>query len=149
MIRHLLSTAVHRFWVAAYGLRFCWKLFWRLQVHDLSKYGAHERRRFAAALPILAESTYGSEEYERGKELLGPALKHHYAANSHHPEHYERGVEGMDLYDFVEMYCDWQAAIRRHDNGDLRASIRHNAEEYDLDRQVIFLLAATAVADGH
>lgn len=150
MIRHFVQVAVHRFWVAYYIFKFCARMLWRAQVHDLSKYGKYERRRFAEALPKLRASSYGSDEYDRALDRLGPALKHHYAANSHHPEHYgERGVEGMDLYDFVEMYCDWKAAIRKHADGDLRQSISHNADRFDLDRQVIFLLASTAAMDGH
>lgn len=149
MIRHLLSTALHRFWVAAYLLKFCWRLFWRAQAHDLSKYHPVEARRFGRLQPKLAATTYGTEEYEKLLERLRPALEHHYAANSHHPEHYpDRGVGGMDLCDLVEMYCDWRAAIRRHDDGDLRESIRHNYERFDLDRQVLYILANTAVKDG-
>jgi hypothetical protein len=35
--------------------------------------------------------------------------------NSHHPEHYgNRGISGMDLFDVVEMMCDWMAAARRN-----------------------------------
>lgn len=149
MIRHLLSTWVHRLWVNWYLLKVCWRLFWRGQAHDLSKYGRYERRRFARVLPTLASTTYGSDEYDRALDVLGPALEHHYLANSHHPEHYEQGVREMDLYDFVEMYCDWQAAVRRHDDGDLRDSIRQNADRFDLEPQVVHLLANTAVEDGH
>lgn len=155
MIRHLLSTAIHRFWVACYLTRFCWRLFWRAQVHDLSKYGPYEAKRFARVLPRLRETTYGTDAYRELLDELKPALDHHYARNSHHPEHWEdrvkgrSGVEGMDLYDFVEMYCDWKAAIRRHNDGDLRESIRSNADRFNLDRQVVFLLASTAAADGH
>lgn len=149
MIRHFLATWKHRLWVNLYLIRVCLKLLIRGQVHDLSKYGPHERRRFARALPMLAGSTYGSDEYERGKAMLGPALEHHYLVNRHHPEHWDEGVREMDLYDFIEMWCDWQAAVRRHDDGDLRDSIRQNADEYELDRQVIHLLANTAAVDGH
>lgn len=149
MLRHFVSVWIHRMWVNWYLLKMLATLFWRGQTHDLSKYGPHERARFAKALPILSDTTYGSDEYEHGLRILGPALAHHYAVNPHHPEHYEEGVRGMDLYDFLEMYADWQAAIRRHDDGDLRESIRKNAEEYDLDPQMVHLLANTAVKDGH
>lgn len=148
MIRHLLSTWWHRMWVNFYLIRVCVKLIWRGQVHDLSKYGPHERRGFARA-NRLSELTYGSDEYEAERAALGRALEHHYLVNSHHPEHYDEGLREMDLYDFIEMYCDWQAAVRRHDDGDLRESIRTNADRFDLDPQIIHLLANTAVMDGH
>ena len=40
--------------------------------------------------------------------LLGimDALQHHYQKNRHHPEAFERGVDGMTLVDLVEMVCE-------------------------------------------
>lgn len=56
---------------------------------------------------------FGTEEYRRRTALLGPMLEHHYANNSHHPEHYPNGIAGMDLLDLVEMFHDWKAASER------------------------------------
>ena len=40
-------------------------------------------------------------------------IEHHYAVNSHHPEHYEAGIAGMSLFDLIEMLVDWKAASER------------------------------------
>lgn len=145
MLRHLWSNVRHRFWVNWELVKLCGRLLWRGQVHDLSKYGPAEAPDFARALPGLASSTYGSEEYEEAKARLDDALEHHYAVNPHHPEHYRRGIDGMTLCDLVEMWCDWKAAVRRHDDGDLRASLEHNRREYDLSDQLYHVLGNTVV----
>jgi len=60
----------------------------RSQLHDQSKLKEPEKSAFDFATPRLAGSTYGSEEYKAFLTELKPALDHHYAHNSHHPEHY-------------------------------------------------------------
>jgi len=78
-------------------------------------------------------------------EELEPALEHHYAHNSHHPEHYEHGVAGMTLADVVEMLVDWKAASERHDDDqDIYDSIEHNAGRFDLSDQLTQILRNTA-----
>lgn len=60
----------------------------RSNAHDQSKLQSPECEAFDEYTPKLATTTYGSEEYERYRAAMGPALDHHYAHNSHHPEHY-------------------------------------------------------------
>jgi arsenate reductase-like glutaredoxin family protein len=79
---------------------------------------------------------------------MGVALKHHYQANSHHPEYYEAGVAGMTLLDLLEMLVDWKAATLRHTNGDLRRSLNINTERFHIDSQLKAILENTAMALG-
>jgi hypothetical protein len=58
----------------------------RAEKHDQSKLESPEVELFAEFTPKLAGSTYGSPEYEGFRKAMGPALDHHYAKNSHHPE---------------------------------------------------------------
>jgi uncharacterized protein DUF5662 len=45
---------------------------------------------------------FGSEDYRVAVRELGLAVEHHYAVNSHHPEHFgAAGVAGMSLLDLV------------------------------------------------
>jgi hypothetical protein len=81
--------------------------------HDQSKLQSPEVELFTEYTNKLAHSTYGSDEYKDFLVKLKPALDHHYASNSHHPEHYEQGIDGMDLLDLLEMICDWKAASER------------------------------------
>lgn len=60
----------------------------RARDHDRSKLESPEREIFDEFTPKLAGCTYGTEEYKGYLAAMRPALDHHYAANSHHPEHY-------------------------------------------------------------
>lgn len=82
----------------------------RAAMHDASKLLPPERDAFAS----IGHAAYGSPEYEANLIKLGPALEHHYACNSHHPQHYADGIDGMTLMDIVEMFADWKAASERH-----------------------------------
>ena len=112
----------------------------RMFTHDRSKLGAPEVQTFTEFTPKLKGSTYGSEEYKGFLKEMAPALKHHYANNRHHPEHFDDGVNGMNLIDLVEMFCDWKAATLRHADGDLTKSIRINAERFGLSEQLVLIL---------
>ena len=90
------------------------ELIRRSEVHDKSKLSSPEKELFDEYTPKLAGCTYGSDEYKEYLEGLKVALDHHYANNSHHPEHYENGVDGFDLFDLIEMFFDWKAASERH-----------------------------------
>lgn len=61
----------------------------RGEVHDDSKLGPDEKPLFDKMTPLLSGVTYGSDEYRAMLAELRPALDHHNAANSHHPEHYK------------------------------------------------------------
>jgi len=85
----------------------------RADTHDASKLEEPELSMFNEYTPKLRDIEYGSKEYEQCRVAMGEALEHHYAANSHHPEHYPNGIAGMSLIDLLEMLCDWKAASER------------------------------------
>lgn len=117
----------------------------RGEVHDASKLAPPEKPLFDEWTPRLAATQYGSLKYQEMLDHLRPALVHHYAENSHHPEHFPEGVAGMSLLDLVEMFCDWKAASERHANGgDIMRSIEICARRYGLDRQIVSILENTA-----
>jgi len=113
----------------------------RQRVHDKSKLESPEVEVFDEFTPKLAASTYGSEEYKGFLAEMKVGLDHHYAANSHHPEHFPDGIRGMSLLDVIEMLCDWKAATLRHNDGDIRKSIEINQRRfgYSDDLKAIFL----------
>lgn len=116
-------------------------LAFRVVSHDKSKWSEEEWPAFEAATPQLASLTYGSEEYKQALASIKPALDNHYAENSHHPEHFGNGINGMQLLDLVEMLCDWKAATERHDDGDIRRSLEINAERFGIDPQLKQILS--------
>lgn len=113
----------------------------RSHIHDQSKLISPEKELFDEWTPKLADSTYMSDTYKEFLVNLKPALDHHYAANSHHPEHYKNGINDMNLLDLIEMMCDWKAATMRHKNGDIFKSIEENQTRFKYSDQLkqIFL----------
>lgn len=106
------------------------KLLERSLNHDNSKMEGVELEIFNQFSPLLAKSTYGSDEYSNMLKEMGVGLDHHYANNRHHPEHYPDGIMGMDLVDLVEMICDWTASASRHNDGNILMSIDKNQERF-------------------
>ena len=126
-------------------LRICQnELKLRARLHDESKLQSPEKELFDEFTPKLAGCTYGSDEYKEYLKGLKVALDHHYAKNSHHPEHYENGVNGFDLFDLIEMFMDWKAATERHNDGDIRKSIEINKNRFNLSEQVCDIFRNTA-----
>ena len=114
----------------------------RGRLHDASKLNEPEKTAFDQVIPRLAGLAYGSPEYEAIVESMRPALAHHYRHNSHHPEHYgPAGVAGMDLFDLVEMVCDWIAAAERKPNDGVK--LAYNVRLFGIEPQLASILANT------
>jgi Family of unknown function (DUF5662) len=143
----------------------------RSQRHDCSKLEDPEKATFDEFSPKLDGTTYDSAEYKAQlAEMMHGALKHHYAQNDHHPEHFVgsdgettrftkelsaqaqgdillpmgAGIHGMNLIQLLEMLADWKAATMRHADGDLRKSIRVNADRFGYGEEIENLLLYTA-----
>jgi hypothetical protein len=130
-VQQLLGGAIH-------------ELLRRSVVHDQSKLVPPEVGVFAECTTRLRGLTYGGDEYKACLAEMKPALDNHYAKNSHHPEHYSEGVEGMDLLDLLEMLCDWKAATERHADGSLTKSLEINTTRFNLSPQLRRILENTA-----
>lgn len=140
---HFWGTITHKFWVAYYIFEIIIELLKRAFLHDLSKFSPNERTAFFQVIHKLKKLTYGSPEYQECLENIKPALDHHYKTNPHHPEHHVDGIEGFSLIDLIEMYCDWRAAVRRHDNGDIYRSIKVNKDRFKMSDQICSVLRNT------
>ena len=116
----------------------------RADEHDQSKLESPEVEIFTEFTPKLAACTYGSEEYNSFRKAMKPALDHHYANNSHHPEHHKNGIDDMTLLDLVEMFCDWRAASKRHNDGNINKSIEINGGRFNMSPQLIKIFENTA-----
>lgn len=116
----------------------------RLLTHDQTKLRSPEREMFAKHTSKLRGLIYGSEEYkEQLNEMRLEALGHHYEHNRHHPEFFQEGVEGMNLFDVLEMLIDWMAAVKRHNDGDIRKSIEINKERFGINEQLVQIIRNT------
>jgi len=117
--------------------------------HDLVKLSDEEKPYFDQYTPLLRESKYGSKEYFENLELLRPALDHHYEHCSHHPEHYCDGIKGMNLFDLMEMFCDWQASLQRSPGGSIERSIELGQDRFGYSDELkqIFLNSIETMKD--
>jgi len=111
--------------------------------HDSSKLVEPELSIFLKYTPKLRKVTYGSDEYKLFLKGMKPALDHHYRVNRHHPEHFKDGIDGMNLLDLLEMFVDWYAATKRHEDGDIRNSIKINTERFNISEQLVNILNNT------
>lgn len=111
--------------------------------HDASKLEEPEKRGYDQLTTRLADVQYGTDEYRAALEEARDTIAHHYAANDHHPEHYENGIAGMSLPALVEMFCDWRAAADRTKQGSIMASLEHNRVRFGIDDQLYSILVNT------
>lgn len=119
----------------------------RAAEHDNSKLVEPEKSTFDVCTLKLKAMAYGSDEYKAALAELKPALDHHYAANSHHPEHYANGIDGMNLFDVLEMLVDWKAATERMANGgDIYRSLEINRDRFKISPQLESILLNTIKA---
>lgn len=139
-----VDTLLHIKRVAELLTQASMELIRRANMHDNSKLESPEKELFDEYTPKLKDCTYGSDEYKEYLKGLKVALEHHYANNSHHPEHYKNGVDGFDLFDLIEMFFDWKAASERHVNGNIYKSIEINKDRFKLSNQTINIFLNTA-----
>jgi len=145
-----IDTMKHKFRVAHLitEVAVC-ELLKRANKHDNSKLESPEVEIFDEMTPKLAGCTYGSEEYKGFFDKMKPAFDHHYAQNSHHPEHYKEGVDDMNLFDLMEMFFDWKAASERHNDGNINKSIEVNGGRFKMSQQLIRIFENTAKMLGY
>lgn len=115
----------------------------RAMKHDTTKLESPEVEYFDQYTEQLSSLTYDSPEYKENLAKLKPALDHHYAHNSHHPQHYARGINDMDIYDLIEMLNDWKASGERQLNGNILISLEKNKQRYGIDEQLYQILKNT------
>lgn len=135
-----LDTLFHTRRVGELILSDMYRLGHRAITHDLSKFQKEEKDLFDKYTPVLKELEYGTEEYIANLQNLAPAIQHHYANNSHHPEYYNIGISGMDLIDIIEMVNDWIAASERTKNGDILKSLEYNIKRFNIEPQLASII---------
>jgi Family of unknown function (DUF5662) len=143
----MLETMKHSRRVDTLLLELVTELQKRINHHDLSKMEHPEKEMFDEFSSKLKDSTYDSEEY-RGFLRDMPALPHHYASNRHHPEHFEDGINGMNLIDILEMLADWKAAGERHADGDMATSLIKQRSRFGISEQLLTILQNTVSEMG-
>lgn len=139
-----VETQKHIEKVRKYIRFFTDKLTTRGVNHDASKLESPEVEIFAEHTDCLKDLIYDSAEYKEHLADMKPALEHHYALYRHHPEHFQNGIDDMNLIDLVEMLADWKASSERQKDGNLLLSIEKNAKRFNISAQLKQILINTA-----
>jgi hypothetical protein len=79
----------------------------RASAHDASKLEEPEKSGFDQLVTRLADVEYGTDAYRAALAEAAPAIAHHYAHNSHHPEHW--------IWPLPESVEEEEIAVLRHD----------------------------------
>jgi hypothetical protein len=119
------------------------KLLHRASVHDASKLKRPEKAGFDKLSTRLAALEYGSDEYRAALEEGRPTIEHHYAHNSHHPEHWPNGINDMSLLDIIEMMADWKAASERVKQGSIKQGLEVNKKRFGISDQLMRIFENT------
>lgn len=115
----------------------------RSKYHDSTKLMSPELEVFAKHTPVLIDLEYNSDEYKQHLKEMNVALKHHYAHNRHHPEHFENGIQDMNLVDLIELVCDWKATSLRQNDGNVLTQMSKNKERFELSDQLYHIIKNT------
>lgn len=116
----------------------------RQRAHDASKLVAPEKSGYDRLAGLLRGGAYGSEAYHAILSEARETIQHHYANNSHHPEHYADGIAGMSLFDLIEMVADWKAASERTPGQEsIAPSLARSVERWGIAPQLAQILANT------
>lgn len=120
--------------------------------HDATKIVEPELSGFNHLDPDFRKLPYGSPEYFNivNKPEVQRAIAHHHKHNSHHPEHYEEGIMDMNLFDIIEMLCDWKAASERNtsDNNKFEQHLEYNYKRYKIPIDIQIIIHNTAKVLG-
>lgn len=113
--------------------------------HDLSKITSDiEYDNYRKVIMTLKKEKTGSQEYNKARESIKPAVDHHYENNEHHPEHFKDGISGMNLIDLIEMMSDWQAVNDEVPGRDLKPWIRKCKDKYNMSDDLFNVFMNTA-----
>ena len=110
----------------------------RADNHDLSKLAPDELGGMIEIDAIADKLGLNSPEYMAA--LSGEAIKLHWRRHSHHPEYHLNRVEGMDIFDLIEMVCDWKVANQVRGHPEWKKSVDMMAERLSLSPEYIFLI---------
>jgi hypothetical protein len=118
--------------------------------HDATKIVETELSGFNHLDPEFRKLPYGSPEYFQivNKSEAKKAIAHHHKHNSHHPEYYEDGIIDMNMFDIIEMLCDWKAASERNtsDDNKFEQHLQYNYKRYKVPIDIQIIINNTAVA---
>lgn len=119
------------------------ELFDRIINHDSTRLDDIEWESNLRMSARLSATKFGSPEYYKCREEISDAVQHHYSNNRHHPEHFARGVNDMNLIDLLEMLADWVCSSNSQNEGSIENSLEINKFRFDVSDQLHRILCNT------
>ena len=119
-------------------------LEWRAQHHDESKLKLPEVEMLIK-MDKEPRHKYGSPEYFEKQKKFKEFFLHHYKMNSHHPEHFEYGIEGMDCVDLIEMCADWTSYLEKMSVTEALKVLEAQKERYKIDDSLFEVIKNTVL----
>ncbi len=144
---HILDTIDHIQKVQTFLTQIIMDLQSRSVVHDQSKLLPPEMEGYAGLKDALAGLTYGTDEYRAAFGPFKTVINHHYLVNDHHPEHFQAGIDGMDLLQIAEMIADWKAASTRNSKM-LVPSLEASFKRFNIGEQLALIIRNTVTVLG-
>ena len=118
--------------------------------HDDDKFEPDVFEQFYINVSKFDNIKLGTPEYMQNLEDMRPAITKHYLKNDHHPEHFENGINGMNLLSIMEMLVDWKSANSAYGNKmSFSESMKINKERFNIDEQLYSILINTAIHLGY
>lgn len=106
-IKTLVFTILHQRLVQEQMLKISQEIERRATNHDNSKLSLTDEFEGLCEINYIArEQGFGSPAYQ--ESLKSEMIRHHWANNDHHPEHFG-SIDKMGLFQVIEMVCDWKA----------------------------------------
>ena len=106
--------------------------------HDDSKFESPERETLDKIVPILKKGS-SSPNYSEAKKEVKELMDVHKSKNSHHPEYYSNGINGMNLLDVIEYLSDMKA----ESNNNLEEILLKNSKKYSWNEQFLNIMKNT------
>ena len=137
-------TLQHKENIATLLAKFAAELTYRSAVHDNSKFFPDEFDILSDNVCDFNKYLFDTKEEQDLRERLLPASILHRKRNRHHPEHFENGIDGMNIIDLLEMLCDWKSASTRVSGDSLRKGLPILKKKYNISSQLLKILENTA-----
>jgi len=142
-IRSIELVLQHKESIAKYMAKFAAELSYRSAIHDVSKFKKEELEVYAEFIDEMNKHPFNSPEEKELREKYQTASIVHKKLNRHHPEHFENGMEGMNLIDLIEMLCDWRSASERSAGDSIRKGLPIMKDKYNISPQLLKILENT------
>lgn len=115
------------------------ELFARARNHDNSAMGSPEVEVYRRYFDNYMEFRPGDPRREEVIANMAPAIGHHFLANDHHPEHFDKGLDDMDLIQITHFLADMMSCSEQ-EQVDIYELLEMARNRYSMSDQMYHIL---------